>query len=685
MKTAKKALALLLVVALCMGLCATMAFADQTYVDFESERPATIFNVVSIGSDIDGQNDYPYRATKQLQNLYGKGADFRLQVLSQPGLGAAELRAILTRGVSLDDDNASEYTKAKVSEYASTPEALKALGDSYVKTIRGSSINEGALLDIRDKYLLGYDVENDENLLYASFITLDIINSSVTPYLMERVMGIMQNYYTAGKTTLAEVDPYWEDTPAKVHDQAVQGSGRMMDLLLSNTYTELFEAAGLDPEKDAVLIEALTNALSYSAFSFYADFRQVVKYIITANPLAKLVIMGPYNDLAGLQVLVSKDPRINVAFGDFWDSYLAVLGAVICNDENSGYYYYADCMTKREVETCYNDLVEAAAKAAAAGGLTNMSEVDPAYVAALKADLVKMVEESFKGKKVPYDLTVQELLLVMGIQEDILGAVNAFTAAGEAAAAAAAVEGATPKSIAAAAMTEIAKNELAKALVEANVVEVEKMIAARDKARDYVLNAVLEWVKDFDSYISHEEDGINYRYAVKAYAGADKILDSFVQLYGEAAKTPILNINDLATLDLSALSGLIKINETNPLDTELTPPEMTPGLALILNLNARLLAADGMGLTPSEDGVASQTDAMFEACAEIAPANTKGEDATTGVFEGLFGGALKTFQVPVLDAINQAFNNMFANVANWFTNFFANIRNSISGVFNFGK
>ena len=742
MKTAKKVLALFLAVVMCVGLISTVAFADEMIPGFKpvtkteyANRDKTIVNIAAIGSaftknvggvDIVDPAKYPDMFAADLQKLVGQGVDVDLTVLSQdPLLTASSLRAILTSGTSLED--ASNYTKNLVARY------FNSTYDYEAETGLPDAEKFDELQQAYVQNLLFYRKGADYTV--PAVITVDLINSSLTPYIMERTLDIVTQH--GGSAFFAA------DTPSKIHEQAVMGSGDMIQLMLDELYETTFGNLTGNAKLAAMNI---CNAVSYDVFSFYADFRQDLEYIKWLNPFAKVIVVGGYNDLEGLKIKLDED--VTVDFGSFWSSVIALVNSVICNDEKSAMYYFADVTSDSYVETMYGSMVNVG-KDAKKAELTkkqqwasiqpnpNAVPADAHYEdyfttavnkngkfvnGANKID-TDMMDFNFEdGKKDAIETTMGELVMMACIAEAAKEVV--------------AERGTSDIPLAVAANALGLDALMAEPSLTNMMAAAKKIIYANGITADYVnlstlYTTALSAVKDDPNNASKTdaqkfalaigelvETPANVSYAsmivanqIMGHVNTAKLYPTYMlnveHAFADAAKNPAISIEGLNGVGVNAefIDKVLHYDDwyQDPAPTEAA---FSDSETSILNIIAEFKAGEaftvaeledlvsgdraalgsligGIGMTPSKVGEKEIATSVLQAAWEPETANLKGEDVTLTVFDGIFNGLLNTFRTPILETINNVFNNMIHGVANFFSNFFANLRSG--NIFRFGK
>lgn len=325
MKKAKKALALLLAVVMCVSLVSAIAYAeddgDFTYgpgktVDYDivciGDSTSIGYGLEDYGTDkgnpptfkdggLKGNNGtyaglytasskgaFPYLLGDFAQKSLGAGYKVSSTNLGMEGMRFQELRSILDPTFKGDYYNKNGHL------------------DQYKKIF--SSNNLGDITQVYKQAIMG-----------AECIVLDCLTSSFGTYLSARLTDTGNNY---------------NETYADVVDSLVPGTSAAVESIVGNMLTQL----GLDVEDSQV--KDIADGIVYAYLEMCVNFDACIEMIRQINPLAKIIVVGTYNTMDGLYAKVGD---LDVDFGGLWNTLVSLVNNyVTLLSSNRNQYFYAD-------------------------------------------------------------------------------------------------------------------------------------------------------------------------------------------------------------------------------------------------------------------------------------------------------------------------------------------------------
>lgn len=380
MKTAKKLLALFLVLVLSAGLCSGAAFADEKTEDTSSDpicvvsignQSANGFGLADYGSQTvkegwwrDGYSNtgkysfgflgnisaeaYPYTFCTYLRTLAPLSRTVELINLSMEGMRTDELRAILQRDFSKlaanKGVNGDTYLKDKLNRYNAW------FGDAYNSKKLG------------DKDIYTYFADSIKK---ADFITIDLSMSNLGEYLFERLQAI----FGVNGYNMADYSEKASDLESESDLNVVALESGAKEI--AKNY--ISKDSGLTDAQ----IDAIVEAMAYCYADFCANFTKDIQFIRSLNPTAKLIVLSAYNTLTGIKVDCGGGKEVDL--GTLCSAYVSLVNNFLTNAcKYKAVYFYADCSFGAK------SFVQDAALA------TSADQIDGVFADALIEDILNM-------------------------------------------------------------------------------------------------------------------------------------------------------------------------------------------------------------------------------------------------------------------------------------------------------
>jgi len=341
LKTSKRILSVLLVLAMCVSLLASFASAEET-----GEKP--VYKVVSIGDSTcvgHGLPDFGAHSmvtylTSPEYSLYPWGYEY----------GFLDCRSDSAYTVLLCD-----YLQEKLPDYKveHTNLGISGLRAQEIRAILDTDF-EGDYLTQRkftDTNILGalkyyYDLsawDNDLHTLFveeiksADLITLDCIMNSFTDYLSSRALAVLEQD--------EEKMTKYDDSVSDIADELMPGAKALIDII-----AEDFVRAYGDKLPDEI-VTGLVDTAVYCLSDLCISFSKLVSIIRDLNPAARILVGGAYNPVDGMSIVYS-GVRIDAghilsALADFVNTYITNI------EPNRLYYTFIDCPEDIETGRAY--------------------------------------------------------------------------------------------------------------------------------------------------------------------------------------------------------------------------------------------------------------------------------------------------------------------------------------------
>ena len=727
MNKAKKVLALLLAVVMCASLFTTFAFAERGAGDIPAGggRKPTNYNIVCIGdeyangkglnsygdkdaswidlnnngkeddgetfdikntSDVGAMNacadqSYVKMLGDTLQTVLGSGFKVMTTSLCFNGMRAEDLRYLLER------EGGDHYFKIVNEGYNAWFEANKDdLNDSNGKLKEGwdalSPLNKLVNADKEPYHTLGdFMIDKIKN---ASLITYDLGMNNFGTYLLNRIETALawaqpkentpantewNNHFkitdNEGKTKIEPIYskesgyPYADQDAEALHGELVPGTEHMMRILVTNS---LKEFANIAPDS---LAKELADAFMYTFFNYCISFEKDIAYLRFLAPLSQIIVVGNMNSLKSMRLSIPYSEKedgttttMDFDLGSFWQSYLTAVETFITNSQVGTQFKFAPIVTaKTDVETLFDVLVKDAT-AKGDDGFADFAETQ--YAKTMFAELRPVVVDLFAAKAGSEEAAE----FVYGLEEFISG----FEANKDAKAYQLAIANTLPqlnnKLIAALSKDPINEKNvknIKSAIEYLNAVDLQKQI-------DQATLALVKQVYDSAIIVSDSDEDNDAKPDYDPYVFPAEALD--MTKLQEKLKTGAIDENTKHVLALYAnlLAG------TGSFEAFLGG-----------NVQPNTICLSPIGTLPSADGHKAKLAAIMKAWVLPGNADTTAEDVTFGFFENILGGFANSFQVPLLDAINQAFLTIVDKSVDFFQNFFKAIMQGINLILPFGN
>ena len=321
MSKVKKVIALVLVVALCVSLLSTFAFAEFKPDITPEEDPTTVpYSVLFFGDESLGYDgSYAQGFINFVQKTLGAGYDVAGYWANKDyrGLRHSDLYAAIRPNV-----NDPMFAVFDVDNLAPTK-------DGYYKTQFGDKDvqAEGAKMIQLQKFLDQFDLGTIETALATlevddrypnnsvKAIVLDLTHNDLTSYLLARVTDTIEDY-------VVELAKY-----VKEHDNSAEGftyfydgayAGNVTDLpaqLTSEVHIILETVmAALGQAIDITLYPGLLGqlkaAIEYTLVNFCLGFTETALALKYWYPTAKLMVVGASNELKGVKIVIPNTPLL---------------------------------------------------------------------------------------------------------------------------------------------------------------------------------------------------------------------------------------------------------------------------------------------------------------------------------------------------------------------------------------
>lgn len=307
MKFLKKSLALVLTLALCLGLFASFAYAEDDSFSYLAIGDSTAQGYFTEGftdanSGIDrysSPNSYPFLLHSYLERTLGKDVNFYQYTLR--GIRPNELYAILA------------------------PEEAAATMDGSAKYHVGTYVD--AFKNVYDGDIYEMYPEAVRN---ADLITYDIGLNNVGLYLANRFMAIMNN------------DPgmFEGDSISMIYSQLDPISAATCDNL-RNTVSGMIKSVLKD---NSELVENFLDLLVYSYASFVLYYDKTIDIIYKENPDVEMIVFGMCNYLDGMVFTYDVNGTVlTLDFGEIMQTVYNAMNTHITGGNKYAYRYkYVD-------------------------------------------------------------------------------------------------------------------------------------------------------------------------------------------------------------------------------------------------------------------------------------------------------------------------------------------------------
>lgn len=364
MKKAKKALALLLAVVMCVSLVSAIAYAkDDGKFVYEEMGKTVNYDIVCIGDstsigygledfgvdhndpkwtdehnglgdnnfacgiyDFSSKSAFPYLIGEYAQKALGAGYVVSSTNLGMEGMRFQELRSILDptfKGDAFNKHHMGQYNA--IFDKNITPKTGLNICQTYRKAIGNAEV-----------------------------VVLDSLTNSFGTYLGMRLTGKGYN-----------------ETYADILDEMVPGTAAAVDSIVSNMITKL----GLDIEDPQV--KDIADGIVYAYLEMCVNFDACIEMIRQINPLAKIIVVGAYNTMDGLYAKVGD---LDVDFGGLWNTLMSLVNNyVTLLSSNRNQYFYAD--VSDGIHMFWQGLAEC----------TSIDEIAPMYAEYLYGDTMGMI------------------------------------------------------------------------------------------------------------------------------------------------------------------------------------------------------------------------------------------------------------------------------------------------------
>lgn len=711
MKKMKKVLSFVLAVVMCVSLFTTFAFAGNTGdIDNDPVRPQTKYNIVCIGDEYANGRGLPGYGTSKsgaidnnpdvgaldvcaptsyvallgdrIQYALGQGFDVKTTSLCFNGMRAQDLQAILEK------TEGDYYTKQVVEVYNTWFDNNKSAlneGDGRLPDADWAKLSpimqlahadQKPYVDLQD-YLVAKIKE-------ASLITYDLGMNSFSTYLLNRLEAAIawaknSNNYMIDEETgesvlvFTEDYPYYGDDPEAIHGVLVPGSEKMLRLLVDNTLAEFSSIA------PAGLVKELSDAFLYAFFDFCVGFNKDIAYIRFLAPLSQIIVVGTFNAVEDMRFAIdypygTAGQSLKVDLGGFWESYLGMAAAFVTNGQAGTQYKYAPLIDSMNnsitVETLYDEAVATAAA----------QKADKKVIDALPYEEI-IVKEMLGIVAKELGISAEDAINLYYGYSKLASAFGKIAASAEEAAGVPEEEQSPEQKAAVAAMAAV---KIAKTSGNSAVVALIKEMSSGNELQQTVASYLLS------SILVEKIDILLYN-----------INSSVLAQQVENAKGEVTASYDPYVISQDAISGdirsrlMVAFEGKLPRDKETSFPtfELLATYTRLLagtnsveffvnsNVDSGIIREAPIGTLPSADGHATKMTAILKAWITPGNADTTAEDISFGVASSFFGSFLNSFQVPILDAINDAFRTFVNWSANFFKDFFSSIRNGISTIF----
>ena len=330
MTKAKKILALVLCLAMCVSLFTGFAMAEEKALKLVCLGDSTSngFGLNDYGKlsgaswgdggdnygflDYASKESYPYVLADHLRTTYGYDVD--LKNLSLEGMRTDELRGILDP----EWGAAVPATKGQAGD-GHYEVHMKWYNNFFNKNAAHFGTNS-----ITD-YFTG-------EIASADVVTVDLTMNNFGVYLSNRFLAM-----TTGSGECGDFSRYSEDVEdiADELDFDVAAVKNVVEDLVS----KLLPADGDIPGD---LVNGLIDTLVYCYCDFRVNFRADIDLLLNImKPDAKLIVVGAYNFMNGLKCDLG---GIELDFGSVWGTMTALVNSFLTNTcKGADKYYYADC------------------------------------------------------------------------------------------------------------------------------------------------------------------------------------------------------------------------------------------------------------------------------------------------------------------------------------------------------
>lgn len=665
MKTAKKSLALLLALLMCLSLFSTMAFAEDA---------KTEYNLVCIGDstsngyglddydqkdyDVDTQGcfgqissaSYPAKLASYIQSKLGDSYDVKLSALTLQGMRTDEFRAIL-------DPSFREKAQEKGHEHYTDDEGTDIGGDQFNRDHMQMydewfNKNFDTLVSKGDTTLKREDLVEGTPIVTAVFteaiknaevIVVDTTMNNFGTYLCQRLESIL------GEMDGWKVDDYSET----VEDLAEELKALGFDVAAAKAaIKELLVKNGIElPE----MIDQFLEMFLYCYCDFCVNFSANMAMLLELNPNAKIIVVGAYNSMSGLKATLGDT---DVDFGALWGSFMGLVNTFITTNAYADKYCYADCTGN--IQTFINSMN--LAKAA-----DDMSLIDDSYKELLAKDIVGQ----FKGALGTPEQAAQTLGLlntaitaIDTLKNELTGDQALEFACGMDADLNKAVQDYPAYFGSWEAIVEnaggIADTYVGGKIAQAKA-QIEPFIGLKSTDEAFAVIAAM-YPALGDAGISNYSELLVTKKVLEVYVAGD-LGDLVLEMYVKASDVVFdmgTLFGSLAGLDIEGLvkDAVFSYVATGDWDS------VDPIAKMLLHLNARFLTARGLGCHPDSVGVKEKGLRVIAAYEKTTTAKDDGQSAIADLGKNVFNAAWTTLKTPIFDAIKNAFNKFASTIQN---------------------
>ena len=626
MKTAKKSLALLLALLMCLSLFSTMAFAEDAKTEYtlvcigdSTSQGYFLEDYVDEDSgayDNSSKDSYPFLLQQYIQNKLGDSYDVKLRNMTFTGMRTDELRGILDpsfleiakakNGGNGDKFFTDHYSGMNEYFYDDTPDPLTLARFAEDRPDVSGCTTIYNMLKL--KGYVDYDVKDvtDKNAANVAFtesikkadcITLDTTMNNFGTYLCSRLMAIVgMGDKSEYSESIEELGPGLDIDVAKVEAKAKELIAQYLP-----------EDLGL-PEG---MVDGLLDMFVYCYCDFRVNFEENIRLIRELNPDAKLLVFGAYNGMDGL---ICDIGGMEVNFGKLWGAYMGLVNTFITTTcKYNDQYVYVDCTPGVRVFT--GALAQDDAYPRYMDCMINVDKGEMPSAKEIATQVVGGVQAAMEG--------VQKLTNVPDLQA-MFG-----------------LEGALPP------FTEDAYYAYAavcEGLVD-NIDMITPMAPSMGLTQD-----------DIDNLLY----GISllpcYSRAYQLVAGTDEGVNMITERLIESAKFAPLDFMGI----FAAMGGGIDAIMVNAMFKE----EPTATELSVLHIYARFLSARGIGTHPDDVGCAQKAEYVCQAFEKNYSAKYDGQSAIVDLGKNVASAAWTTLKTPVLDALKDAFNKFASTIQN---------------------
>ena len=637
MSKVKKVIALVLVVALCVSLLSTLAFADDSWKPtWPGEGgEAQPYSVLFFGDESLGyEGSYAQGFVNFVQNTLGAGYKVNGFWANKdyPGLRHSDLYSAIRPNAKdimftvFGVDNLAPTKDKYNTELFENAEAAKEAGIEMIQLQSflteygiGGTIGEAlATLDIDDRY------PGDS----VKAIVLDLTHNDLTSYLLARVTDTIENYivkltdYLDKHEGSDEGFTYFYDGPyaGDVLDLPAQLSS---EVHIALEYAMMILGQALDITLYPGLENQLRAAIEYTLVNFCLGFTETALALKYWYPTAKLMVIGASNELKGVKVVIPNTPLLPQPEDKEAD-----------DDDDSD--------VDEEVKTVEEVRAEVDEEPAPAPAPVT---IDLGAIYESMADFANSYITDFASKysvnNTYYFANVEKL---GGVETIYMAADNSEDASENGEKAYDDFKDAINKDIAGLIWNKY-KSDFA-AFKELLNIESAGLDSFDDMFGENIIDGIVELLNEKTNLADNVIQATNW-------AKFDLTEMSIDKLEPAAIATTLF---DCMFVDFDT------IKENNP-------------TAIALLALYGLTLDDGYVLHPSMAGQATKLDAVKKAFLSLRPANTEGEDVVGNLFIDGIVAVLNVFKSDILNALQTIFSPDF------FSNFFGRISNLFSGFF----